>query len=646
MSEILWRPSEARVEATQMFKFQKAIEKKLNLKFSNFLDFHHWSIESNHIFWKELITFFDLKIEGDLSIANEDDGFEKYGWFPQARLNFAENLLLKGKDDSIALNFLHESGKDLDVTYGELKNRVLNFQNYLADSFGEGDVLACYMPNIPATVESMLAATSLGGVFTSTSSDFGIEGVLDRFGQSKPKVLVAAIAYTYNNKRFDQTEKIKEIIKNIEGLEKIILVDFLGDANLDHGIEGAVWLHDIYSHKPEKKELSFQQVDFQSPLYIMYSSGTTGKPKCIVHSVGGTLLQHVKELGLHSDLNESKRIFYFTTCGWMMWNWLVSSLAFGSTIGLYEGSPGLPTLEGFFHRILAKGYHIFGTSPKFLRALEDSGYEGNLPSENKLETILSTGAPLLPEQFDFVYDKIKRDVQLSSICGGTDIIGCFMLGNPILPVNRGEIQSLGLGMDVSCFDEQGSEVFDREGELVCRKSFPSRPLCFLNDKNNERINHAYFNKYPNVWTHGDFITLTERKSVKVFGRSDATLNPGGVRIGTAEIYRQTETLKYLIDSICVGRQIDGDVEVVLFVQMNEGEELNDERVTEIKTKIKSGTTPRHVPKIVKQVSGIPYTRSGKKMELAITRIINGKELSNIEAVSNPEVLEQYQSILV
>jgi acetoacetyl-CoA synthetase len=374
----------------------------------------------------------------------------------------------------------------------------------------------------------------------------------------------------------------------------------------------------------------------------MYSSGTTGKPKCIVHSIGGTLLQHIKELGLHADLTAEKSILYFTTCGWMMWNWLVSSLAIGARLCLYEGSPGFPSIAEFYETIEREQINIFGTSPKFLKALEDSGYECQLPMPH-FETMLSTGAPLLPEQYDFIYQKLKQDICVSSIAGGTDIIGCFMLGNPNLPVYAGEIQCLGLGMDVAAFDDDGQALIDHEGELVCRHSFPSRPIYFLNDETNARINDAYFNHYENIWTHGDFVKITNRGSVIVYGRSDATLNPGGVRIGTAEIYRQTEGLSWIEDSLCVGRPADGDVEVVLFVKLVAGESLTQQRILEIKQRIKTKTTPRHVPTNIWSVTDIPYTRSGKKMELAISRILADRPIKNFEAVANPDCLKQYKA---
>jgi acetoacetyl-CoA synthetase len=633
----MWTPTSNRREQAQMTEFQSFVQKQHSLSFSNYNDFHKWSIESSETFWTDLMKFYSVKTSGEMSPSTTDLSFEKYGWFPNLKLNFAENLLKVGKDQDIALNFVHESGNNRQLTFGELRSQTAALQVSLKSFLKQGDVLACYMPNIPETVISMLATTSLGGVFTSTSSDFGVNGVLDRFGQSKPKVLVAAVGYDYNGKYFDLTDKILELESKLDSIEKIILVDFLGKGVDLSKFKKAELFSDLDSGEGT---LEFKEVAFDSPLYIMYSSGTTGKPKCIVHSVGGTLLQHVKELGLHTNLTSEKNIFYFTTCGWMMWNWLVSSLYFGAKVTLYEGSPGYPSLKDFFKIVEDQQINIFGTSPKFLRALEDSGYEKDFDFST-LETILSTGAPLLPEQFDFVYDKVKKDVCLSSICGGTDIIGCFFLGNPAEPVYRGEIQSLGLGMDVSCFNDQGEEVLGTEGELVCRRSFPSRPIYFLDDPDNTKINKAYFEKFPNVWHHGDFITLTERKTVKVFGRSDATLNPGGVRIGTAEIYRQTETLPYLADSLCVGRPMDGDVEVVLFVKMTENESLSDERIKEIKTQIRKNTTPRHVPAHVWSVKDIPYTRSGKKMELAVSRILQGKEITNREAVANPECLEEY-----
>ncbi|MDD0853324.1 acetoacetate--CoA ligase [Halobacteriovorax sp. GB3] len=636
--KLLWSPSQSRIEKTQMYQFAKRMKEKGFVDTLDYKDLHTWSVEHKESFWTELIEYFDIDMNFEKGSVLGEDNFESYSWFPGASLNFAKNLLKKGRDEKIALNAVYESGKSVKTSYKELRSKVSRFQQALDPFFNKGDVLACYMPNISETVISMLAATSLGGTFTSTSSDFGVEGVVDRFGQSRPKVLVAACGYEYNGKYFDCLDKIKRIQSELPFIEKIILVNFTGGEVDISGIENAIMFEDFLAET--EKELKFVDVSFDSPLYIMYSSGTTGKPKCIVHSTGGVLLQHVKELGLHSDLNENKNIMFFTTCGWMMWNWLVSSLYFGATTTLYEGSPAIPSLSGFLDIINREEIHIFGTSPKFLRALEDSGEE--ISTFDSLESILSTGAPLLSDQYDFIYSKIKSDILVASISGGTDIIGCFMLGCPILPVYRGELQCLGLGMDVACFDSNGKALIEKEGELVCRQTFPSRPLYFLGDDKGERIRDAYFNAFKDTWHHGDFITLTNRGTVIVHGRSDATLNPGGVRIGTAEIYRQTETLSYLEDSICVGKQIDGDVDVYLFVKMIDGESLTDERIGEIKTLIRKNTTPRHMPKVVLPVKGIPYTRSGKKMELAVSRLINGKELTNIEAVSNPECLSEYK----
>ena len=633
MSELLWSPDEARIEKTQLRKFQKHLGHTGDYK-----SFHRFSVENKNKFWCELFSFYDVTYEGKLSPSLLDDNFKTYSWFPEVQMNFAENLLKKGKSENTALHFQHESGLSKKISYGELRDLTASLSAYLRPILKRGDVLAAYMPNIPETTVSMLATSALAGTFTSTSCDFGIEGVLDRFSQSKPKVLVAAVGYEYNGKYFDLTVRLKEIEERLPGLEKIILVDFLGKGIQLDGFKKAVSWNEAVA---KKAELTFERAAFSHPLYIMYSSGTTGKPKCIVHSQGGTLLCHIKELGLHTDLTEEKKMFFFTTCGWMMWNWLVSSLFFGCEVVLYEGSPAFPSPEHYFKMIDRVGISVFGTSPKFLKALEDTN--ANLNSDfSSLEVMLSTGSPLLPEQYDFVYNKVKKNLQLSSISGGTDIIGCFMLGNPVLPVYRGEIQCLGLGLDVAAINERGESLIEQEGELVCCQTFPNRPVSFLDDPQNEKINAAYFEQNPGVWTHGDFVKITSHGGVIVYGRSDATLNPGGVRIGTAEIYRQTETLPFILDSLCVGKNTNGDVDVLLFVKLKEGEELTPERKKQIKEQIKKNTTPRHVPREIHVVQDIPYTRSGKKVELAVSKIIHGKPVTNIEALANPESLKEYE----
>jgi acetoacetyl-CoA synthetase len=635
MTDVLWAPERVQIEKTQMFAFQKHCKVSGDYK-----DFHQFSIKEKNNFWTELFHFYKVAYVGELSPALLEEGFKSYSWFPQTQLNFAENLLMRGADNDTALNFQHESGLKRKISYAELRSHTAGLAETLKKYIVPGDVVAAYMPNIPETVISMLATSSLGGVFTSTSCDFGIAGVLDRFSQSKPKVLIAAVGYEYGGKYFDLTSRLIEIEERLPGLEKILLVDFLGKGIDLSGFKNASLFSQAVTSKSETS-LTFLKLPFSHPLYIMYSSGTTGVPKCIVHSQGGTLLCHLKELGLHTDLTREKKIFFFTTCGWMMWNWLVSSLFFSSEIILYEGSPAHPSPEYYFKMIDREQISIFGTSPKFLKALEDTNaqFPSGLPS---LEVLLSTGSPLLPEQFDYVYLRLKKNVQLSSISGGTDIVGCFMLGNPTTPVYRGEIQSLGLALDVVALNEQGVPVIGEEGELVCRQTFPNRPIGFLNDDKNEKLNAAYFDQNKGVWTHGDFVKITGHGGVIVYGRSDATLNPGGVRIGTAEIYRQTETLPFILDSLCVGKNQNGDVDVILFIKLKEGEELTQERKKQIKEQIKKNTTPRHVPKEIHVVRDIPYTRSGKKVELAIAKILQGKEITNIEAIANPECLSDYK----
>ena len=638
---IIWSPCEKRVRDSQMFHFQEHVAEKWNLSLGGYHDLYRWSVDFPERFWEELLDFFPIQYTGE-NLANKGElTFLDYPWFPHVQLNFAQNLLAHGQEDRVAINSQHESGLLEKITYGDLRVRVAKWQGQLKQVVGEDDVVACYMPNIAETVIAMLATSGLGGIFTSTSCDFGVQGVVDRFRQTEPKVLVTASGYSYNGKYFDLSQKIVSIVAQIPSLEQVILVDFLGKgASLP--IPKAVNLEEVM--KRDEEHPIFLPRNFSAPLYIMYSSGTTGKPKCIVHSVGGTLLQHVKELGLHSDLTGEKNIMYFTTCGWMMWNWLVSALFFGAEITLYEGAPHISSLREFIQIIDREKIHLFGTSPKFLRFLQDKVGLHLGSSFDSLETILSTGAPLLIDQFEYVYKAFKQNLLLGSICGGTDIIGCFMLGNPTLPVRRGEIQAPGLGMNIAALDEEGKPLFDRQGELVCQTPFISQPIGLWKDSQKVKFSQAYFNVFPGVWHHGDFITLTEHLGVMVHGRSDTTLNPGGVRIGTAEIYRQTESIPYIEDSVCVGQNFEGDVRVLLLVKLKEGEELSGKRIQEIKDRIRQNTTPRHVPEVIRQVADIPYTRSGKKMEMAVGRVINKQELSNREAMVNPQCLEEYRNL--
>lgn len=631
----LWAPTKEKEENAELQKFMNWLSEKKGVNFSSFDELYQWSIKKTKDFWTFCFEYFNLYFEGNLEMKEESLNFIHYAWFPHVKMNFAENLLLKGEENQKAIHFVHESGFEKTWTYGELKKEVFKLSHYLSDWINQGEVVAAYMPNCGETVIGMLATSVLGGVFTSTSCDFGVEGVCSRFGESRPKVLIAASSYTYNGKVFSQREKVEEILKRVDSIKKVIWVDFLEEDS---------W-GGILDRMPET-QVSFIRRGFAAPQYIMYSSGTTGKPKCIVHSQGGTLLQHLKELVFHSNLNASKSLCYFTTCGWMMWNWQVSTLATGGSLVLYEGSPAYPSLSDFMKVIDKNKVHLWGTSPKFLRALELSSYDKN-DSLDSLEVILSTGAPLLPDQFDFVYKKIKEDIQLASISGGTDIIGCFMLGNPIAPVYRGEIQTRGLGMAVESFGDKGRPIRDHEGELVCLKSFPSQPIEFLGDEKKERYKKSYFSKFgEEIWCHGDYITINQRGGIIVHGRSDATLNPGGVRIGTAEIYEQVEKLDFIDDSLCVGKREKGDISIVLFVKLKNKESiLTDEQKKLIQKKIVSETTPRHKPKYIYQIGDIPYTRSGKKMELVITRLLDGQDIVNKEAIANPECLGDYRALL-
>lgn len=643
----LWAPSTERMNQSAMGQMLKDYQKKDWVQGDSYKDLHAFSIKRPDLFWSDLFDRFKIIYQGELDPAYQDLSFNHYTWFSKCRLNFAQNLLkpafLQESKKSVALVSYTESGKKRQMSYEELADAAASLSAHLKARLNPGDVLGAYMPNIPETVVAMLATSSLAGVFTSTSCDFGVEGVVDRFGQSKPKVLLCALAYSYNGKKFDLRSRIQQIVDLVPSIEEVIYVDFLEEGEgLRLHSQVVVTAFDGWPKVPFS-QMDFKLMPFSHPLYIMYSSGTTGKPKCLVHGQGGTLLQHVKELGLHCDLNGHKGLFYFTTCGWMMWNWLVSSLFFGAKVMLYEGSPSFPDLAALGKKGQEQKLSLFGTGPKFLKLIEDQKLEKNY-SWPELETILSTGAPLLPEQFDFVYQKLNPNLLLGSISGGTDILGCFMLSNPLSPVYRGEIQGPGLGMDVAVYLEGQALEADVEGELVCQQSFPSRPLGFLNDESQERFKQTYFSTFKNVWYHGDFIKMTKHGGVVVYGRSDATLNPGGVRIGTAEIYRQIENLPFVEDSICAGKTVDGDVLVYLFIKLKASHQLSDEDKQLIKQNIKMATTPRHVPAQILAVKDIPYTRSGKKMELAVARLINGRELNNIEAVANPECLQEYRQL--
>jgi len=646
----LWKPSDARVRSSQMNAFMQRMAEKHGFE-PSWPALHAWSVSHGDRFWRAMFELAGIAATKPASATRVGQGMLGTKWFPGMELNFAAHLL-RHDDDRLAIAAEDERGRQRTLTHRELRHEVARLAAVMrAIGVRRGDRVGGFMPNIPEALVAMLATASIGAIWSSCSPDFGASGVFDRFGQIEPKVLLAVDGYTYNGKPIDLRDRVREIVERIPAIERVVIVPFLEDAPDVGSIPKAVTIRDFaHSATPpggRSAELTFEPVPFDHPLYIMYSSGTTGVPKCIVHGHGGTLLQHMKELMLHSDLRRDDVLFYFTTCGWMMWNWLVSGLGVGAAIVLYEGSPSQPGIDHLWRMAERLGVTHFGTSPRFIAACEKAGVK---PAEScklpKLRTVLSTGSPLTVDQFRWVYDHIKPDVQLASISGGTDIISCFMLGNPLLPVYAGEIQSLGLGMDVRVFDETARPVVGHKGELVCCSPFPSQPVGFWNDPDGSKYRRAYFDVYPGIWRHGDFAEITPHGGVIVYGRSDATLNPGGVRIGTAEIYRQIETLPEILDSVVVGKDTaDADVEVCLFVVLRDGMKLDDALAAKIRKRISAGTTPRHVPKHIRQVTGIPYTISGKKVEIAVTRMINGQDVPNRDALANPEMLNQYLRIV-
>jgi acetoacetyl-CoA synthetase len=644
MTEPLWVPSPQRVEQSQISQFQSDLREQGYPLGNDYRSLYRWSLEHPEDFWASLWRYAEVIAEGETDPVLEDaDRFPGARWFPGTRLNFAENLL-RFRDNSIALVSLLENGERREISYADLYTRVAQLAAALrAEGIVPGDRVAGFMPNTEETVVAMLAATSLGAVWSSCSPDFGLSGVMDRFGQIKPKVLFAADGYHYNGKRCNSLERLAEIRKQIDSVEKVVVVPLL-DADPDiHDIEGSVLFADYLV--PEAKALQFERLPFDHPLYIMYSSGTTGVPKCIVHGAGGSLLQHIKEQRLHADLSREDVFFYFTTCGWMMWNWLVSGLASGATLVLYDGSPFAQDGNLLLDAIDREQISIFGTSAKFIAALEKAGHKPMQTHDlGSLKAILSTGSPLAHESFEYVYRDFKRDVCLSSISGGTDILSCFVGGCPTLPVYVGEIQAAGLGMAVEIWNDDGEPVVGEKGELVCTAPFPSAPIGFWNDPDGSKYQQAYFNSYPNVWAHGDYGEITEHGGFVIHGRSDAVLNPGGVRIGTAEIYRQVERVEEVVESIVIGQQWQDDVRVVLFVVLREGLNLDDDLQARIRQSIRENTTPRHVPAVIVQVSDIPRTISGKIVELAVRNVVHDRPVKNTDALANPEALALYRDL--
>ncbi len=646
-SEPLWHPSPERVAATTLSRFVAAVGARHGLSFDGYHDLWRWSVDNPEAFWTELWDFCEVIAETRGTRALVDgDRMPGAQFFPDARLNFAENLLRPGArpvaPDDPAILFHAEDQRRRALTWAELDAAVSRLSQALAAAgVGPGDRVAAYIPNMPEAVIGMLATASLGAVWSSCSPDFGPRGVLDRFGQIEPKVLITADGYFYNGRPFAILDKLDEVIAGLPTVQNVVVVPLVADVPDVAGVDKAVTLADFVADFPVAP-LGFTRMPFNAPLCILFSSGTTGVPKCIVHGIGGTLLQHLKEHRLQSDLKPGDRFFYFTTCGWMMWNWLASGLATGCTLVLYDGAPFHPDGNRLWDLADEHGIALFGTSAKYIDALAKGGYEpARTHRLDALRTIASTGSVLVPEAFDYVYRAIKADVHLASISGGTDIISCFMGGNPMGPVWRGEIQARGLGMAVDVFDDAGQPVRGEKGELVCTKPFPCMPVGFWNDPDGRRYHAAYFERFPDIWCHGDYVELTEHDGIVVYGRSDAVLNPGGVRIGTAEIYRQVEQLDEVVEALVIGQDWDSDVRVVLFVRLRDGVELDEALIDRIRRQIRSNCTPRHVPAKIVQVADIPRTKSGKIVELAVRDVVHGRPVKNQEALANPEALAQF-----
>jgi len=625
-----------------MSRYLREISKKNGRDIATYEQLYDWSVNNIEDFWKSIWELAQVRHSHSFKSILTGKDIWNAQWFEEAQLNFAENLL-RFDDDHPAIVATGESRPRLKITYRELRTQVAACAaGFRQLGVAKNDRVAAFIPNIPEAIIAMLATTSIGAIWSSCSPDFGFQSVLDRFGQIKPKVLITADGYVYHGKSFDSIPKINQVVRAIAGIEKVVVIPVLNSDSAAKIRKSISWNELL---RDKTRQLKFEQLPFDHPVYIMYSSGTTGVPKCIVHGAGGTLLQHYKELYLHSNLNRDDIITYYTTCGWMMWNWLVSSLSIGATIFIYDGSPSHPNLNVLWSAVRKESISIFGTSPKFLAACQNRrlkpGKEFDLSS---LKTILSTGSPLTAPQFEWVYKNVKKDVQLSSITGGTDIISCFALGNPMLPVYPGEIQCRGLGMKVESYSDKGELLIDEVGELVCTAPFPSRPIYFWNDPENKKYKAAYFKHFHGVWRHGDFIKITKRGAVIVYGRSDATLNPGGVRIGTAEIYAPLETMPEISDSLVIGQKWEEDIRIVLFVVLTEGHILNNVLIDKIKKTIRDSYTSRHVPAKIIQVTDIPHTINGKKVEIAVTRIIHGMEVTNKDALANPQSLELFKNL--
>ncbi|MBN1847998.1 MAG: acetoacetate--CoA ligase [Deltaproteobacteria bacterium] len=645
MSKILWKPTQERISQSNMYRFMIFVNKRFGFSISEYSDLYQWSVDNIPDFWAAMWDFAGIKVS--LSYDRVIDDVHRMPgakWFLGARLNFAENLL-QYRDEQTALIFRGEDQERRGITYKELYDETARLAKALRDlGVRPGDRVAGFMPNMPETIMAMLAAVSIGAVWSSCSPDFGINGVLDRFGQIKPKVLFTADGYWFKGKALDSLDRVSHIIEKIPGIEKVVVVPYTSEEPDIKAIP-----HSIHYSAFKSSELAlpitFEQLPFDHPLYIMYSSGTTGLPKCMVQGSGGVLINQLKEMILHTDLKREDTIFYFTTCGWMMWNWLASALGVGATLVLYDGNPFHPDPGALWRMAQDEKITVFGTSAGYIAALMNAGVKpGKEYDLSNLRAVLSTGSPLSIEGFEFIYQEVKEDLQLSSISGGSDINGCFALGNPMGPVHSGELQGRGLGMKLEAFDDQGKSVINQLGELVCTAPAPSMPIYFWDDPDNAKYHSAYFDVYPNVWRHGDFIEIRDNGGVVIYGRSDATLNPGGVRIGTADIYRLVERFPEIEDSLVVGQDWKNDVRVILFVKMRPGQDLGDDLIKRIKKLLREEASPRHVPTKVLAVPDIPYTLNMKKVELAVKKVIQGQAVLNKDALKNPESLDFFADI--
>ncbi len=646
MNKKLWQASLQRQKNANITRFIALCNKEYSLHLTGYEELYQWSINDTEKFWNTLWKFAEIKAhaKGD-TVVLDFDKMPGAQWFPFAKLNYAENLLRERGQDSIAIIFQNEQGESQQLSYQMLCQKVSQLAQALAvDGVIAGDRVAAILPNIPETVIAMLATSSLGAIWSSCSPDFAVEAVVDRLIQIEPKVLFVSDGYYFNGRAFDRSNQIKPLLEHLQSVSRTVLIPYINPENDSHPQQVILWDNYLAMYS-KSKPIIYTPMDFNSALFIMYSSGTTGPPKCIVHSVGGTLLQHLKEHLLHVDIHPDERVFYYTTCSWMMWNWLVSALASKATIILYDGSPLYPETDALFDLIDDLQINVFGVSAKYISLIKKASI---VPKDshklNSLKTLLSTGSPLVEEMFDYVYQSISPDLCLSSISGGTDIISCFVLGCPILPVYRGEIQCPGLAMQVEVYDEAGNSLPSDKGELVCTAAFPSMPIGFWNDPGQKNYLASYFSKYPGVWCHGDYVSWTAAKGMIIYGRSDAILNPGGIRIGSAEIYRQVEQLDEILESLVIGQQTESDCKIILFVVLQNKSQLTERLKQKIKRQIKDHTSPHHLPSEIIQVTDIPRTKSGKTMEIVVRDIFNGQIIKNDIALANPEALPQYQNI--